>query len=309
MEERTLKLDQVTIDNSFNPRIGALDQIAVREYSQTLNDLPPMHVFEVPGEGYLLVAGFHRYAAHELAGVDQALFIVHQGDRAAAAEFADLDNLKHGIRLTRSEKRNVISRQLKRHPDWADVRIARACHTTDKTVRTVREELEGTSEIPRLDRLVGEDGIERPRTIDRPIQPPPPEPELPAEEDDGPDWLQPAPAVTAPAPPPPPPAKPVPEPARAAPTQPVSRPEPTPAPPPPPPPPAPKPKPVAPPPAPTWQIIITVKPGEELTTRPCLISALEGNEARGNWNANYGRLSEILQEIETKHLTNGKDTN
>lgn len=301
MTERILQLDQITIDNSLNPRIGALDQLAVREYSQTLDDLPPMHVYDVPGEGYLLVAGFHRYAAHELAGVDQANVIVHQGDRATATEFADLDNLKHGIRLNRTEKRAVISRQLKRHPDWADVRIARACHTTDKTVRSVREELEETSEIPRLDRLVGADGVERPRTIDRPTPPPPPEPDPPADDDDGPDWLQPAPAVTSPAAPPPAP-KPAAEPSRPA--RPTPRPEPKPAPPPPPPP---APKPAAPPPAPTWQIIITVKPGEELPTRPCLISALEGNETRGNWNAHYSRLPEILNEIETQHLTNGKD--
>ena len=106
--EVTLRLDDVTVDNALNPRVGALDQEAVLEYSQHCDQLPPMQVFEVAGEGYLLVAGFHRYAAHRLAGRDEAPFIVHQGDREAAAEFADLDNLKHGLRLTRAEKRAVI---------------------------------------------------------------------------------------------------------------------------------------------------------------------------------------------------------
>jgi len=167
IEEKTLKLDEVTIDNSLNPRDGALDQDVVMEYAMHYQELPPMHVFTVAGAGYLLVAGFHRIAAHRLAGAREGRFIVHQGTRLDAAEYADLDNLKHGLRLTRAEKRQVIERQLKRHPDWSDVRIATVCTTTDKTVRSVREELEARSEIPTLDVLVGADGISRPRTVAR----------------------------------------------------------------------------------------------------------------------------------------------
>lgn len=308
MKERTLKLNEVTVDNDLNPRVGALDQVAVLEYREALEDLPPMHVFEVPGEGYLLVAGFHRFAAYELAGAAEAIFVVHEGDRDAAAEFADLDNLQHGIQLTRAEKRGVISRQLKRHPDWSDSRLARACHTTDKTVRSVREDLEQRSEIPRLDKLVGADGITRPREIERPTpEPVAPGPALPG-IDDGDDqdqeWLTPAAQAD---PPPPAPTSP-PKPAQTSPAQ---RPAPpaAKAPPkaPPPPPPAPKPKPVPAAPKPTWQIIITVKPGEALGGRHTLISVLEGSEARGSWATTYDEVSKILQEIEAKHLTNGKD--
>lgn len=237
--EKQLNLTDVTIDNALNPRDGALDQGAVWDYSEHIADLPPMQAFDIPGEGLILVAGFHRYAAHQLAGQGQGRFIIHQGDRVAAAEFADLDNLKHGLHLTRAEKRGVIGRYLTRHPERSDVWVAKDCRTTDKTVRSVREELEAASEIPRLDKLVGQDGIERSRTVTRervdaqaeaekltpPLLPPepplpPPDPvmgEMPAVANAEPEWLSepqadPPPPVAKPAPPAPPPPDPAPVP-------------------------------------------------------------------------------------------------
>ncbi len=161
-----LPIDQIHVDNSLNPREGALEQDAVMEYSQHLSELPPMTVFQI-GEQYTLVGGFHRLAAHKLAGAETGWFIVKAGDRAAAEEYADLDNLKHGIQLSRREKRQVIERQLKRYPERSDVWLAKDCHTTDKTVRSVREALEAASEIPIRETLIGTDGIERPRSIKR----------------------------------------------------------------------------------------------------------------------------------------------
>jgi len=64
--------------------------------------------------------------------------------------------------LSREQRREVIATVLRAHPEWSDNRIGHVTKTTDKTVGTVREELVTTSEIPKLDRLVGEDGKERP---------------------------------------------------------------------------------------------------------------------------------------------------
>lgn len=164
MNEQILKLDDVIVENDLNPRQGALDQDVVLDYSAHVDELPPMTAYDVQGF-YFLVGGFHRYAAHRLAQRSEGRFVVRVGTREEAKEFADLDNLKHGLRLNRAERRQVIERQLKRHPDWSDSRLATACLTTDKTVRMVREQLEQTSEIPRLDILTGADGIARPRTI------------------------------------------------------------------------------------------------------------------------------------------------
>lgn len=311
--EKIIKLTRIIVDNDLNPREGALDQAAVLEYSQALDDLPPMHVFEVPGEeGYVLAAGFHRFAAHQLAGVDEADFVVHYGSREKAAEFADLDNLRHGLRLTRKERRKVIERQLKRHPDWADSRLALTLGTTDKTVRTVREELEATSEIPRLDVLVGADGISRPRTVER-ARPPEvePGPELPGvgqeeawEEEAKPDWLEPTseegPDVLTPPQPQPPLSPPQGwggEKSAASPS-PLA---PKPAPPPPPPPPALTPKPPAPA---AWGLTVTIKPGgaNGRGDWPTLITLLEGQQIRDTANGTYETLFSDIEALCKAHI-------
>ena len=182
MASEILQLDDIIIDNGLNPRDGALDQEVILDYAAHVDDLPSMHVFrldEVEGSGipgYYLTRGFHRIAAHRLAGRTSAHFIVHVGTFEEAREDADLDNLKHGLRLSRAERRAVIERQLKRHPDWSDTRLATACSTTNKTVRAVRDELEETKEIPRLDTLMGSDGIWRPRELPPRVVAPEPDP-------------------------------------------------------------------------------------------------------------------------------------
>lgn len=270
MSEQTLKLDDVTVDNGLNPRQGALDQEAVLEYSQHVEDLPPMVVYEV-GESFLLVAGFHRYAAHRLAQVDEARFVVYEGDREAAAEYADLDNLRHGLRLSRAEKREVIARQLKRHPDWSDVRLASQCHTTDKTVRSVREQLEASSEIPRHDKLIGADGIERPRKA-------PPRPKAVA-----------------------PPASPLPEPVAEAKKYKVSKPAPL-----SPPPPAPAKLPLPPPTItePPVLISIRIEPGEVTGQRRTVISLSEDGAPGPMRVTTVGGLTTDLTELLDDYFNN-----
>ncbi len=40
---KTLKLDAIIVDHTFNPRQNGPDWISVEEYSQAVDDLPPMH--------------------------------------------------------------------------------------------------------------------------------------------------------------------------------------------------------------------------------------------------------------------------
>jgi hypothetical protein len=160
--EEILSLDEIETDSGFNPRKEALDQEVVTDYAAHIDDLPAMHVFVLDG-CYRLVAGFHRIAAHRQAGRLVGRFIVHEGTWEEAAEFADLDNLKHGKSLTRQEKRAIIKRMIGRHPEWSNSRLAQICLTSDKTVAGCREELEAEGQIKQLQRLLGADGVERPR--------------------------------------------------------------------------------------------------------------------------------------------------
>jgi hypothetical protein len=56
----------------------------------------------------------------------------------------------------------LIEKLLRDAPDHSDNRIADAVGVSDKTVTAVREKLESTSEIPKLNRTIGKDGKSRP---------------------------------------------------------------------------------------------------------------------------------------------------
>jgi ParB-like chromosome segregation protein Spo0J len=64
--------------------------------------------------------------------------------------------------LSRDQVRALIADQLRETPTWSNNRIAGGLGVDDKTVAAVRAGLEATSEVPKLKKLVGADGKERP---------------------------------------------------------------------------------------------------------------------------------------------------
>jgi ParB-like chromosome segregation protein Spo0J len=120
-----------------------------------------------------ILDGHHRYRAWiELKKNDPPPTIVREGlSEQEKRTFARKNNIlrRH---LTREQVRRLIAEQLKDSPDWADNRIAKELGVDGKTVGTVRNDLEVTSEIPKLDRLLGRDGKARPRNQPRKCQEP-----------------------------------------------------------------------------------------------------------------------------------------
>lgn len=174
-QEVELPLELVRVDNSLNPREGALDQALVLKYAAILDRLPAMKVFYLDGE-MVHVGGFHRRAAHELDGRAKGRFIIlGKGVRVEAEEHADLDNVGHGRSLTQREERAIGKRHVKRHPEHSNKWLGLDVGLDDKTIASIREELETASEIPRLDKLVGSDGVWRARSAPRPQKPDPDE--------------------------------------------------------------------------------------------------------------------------------------
>jgi len=66
--------------------------------------------------------------------------------------------------LNQAQKRGVIAAKLRESPEWANNRIASLLGVDGNTVNAVCLEREATSEIPKLERLVGADGKERARS-------------------------------------------------------------------------------------------------------------------------------------------------
>jgi ParB-like chromosome segregation protein Spo0J len=69
--------------------------------------------------------------------------------------------------LNRAQKHEAIERKLKESPEWADNRIAKLLGVDGKTVRLARVMLEGRKEIAKLEKLVGADGKEYPRELEK----------------------------------------------------------------------------------------------------------------------------------------------
>ncbi len=119
MEETTLNIDLIVYDMSINPRFD-IDQITIERYAGIIDEMPPLDVFNVAGEGYLLAAGFHRYEAHKISGHEIAPCIIHQGNKQAAIDFADRSNAKNPLQLKPEELNGVCLRALKNDPQIPD---------------------------------------------------------------------------------------------------------------------------------------------------------------------------------------------
>ena len=122
---------------------------------------------DVDEQGYLL-DGHHRYRACTELGITDFPTVVRPGlTEEERRIFARKSNMlrRH---LSRKQVRELIAEQLKDTPSWANNRIAQVLGADSKTVKAVRERLERTSEIPKLDKLVGADGKARPVKQKRP---------------------------------------------------------------------------------------------------------------------------------------------
>ncbi len=122
---------------------------------------------DVDEDGHIL-DGHHRYRACTELGITDFPTIVRPGlseeERRVFARKANMLR-RH---LSRKQVRHLIAEQLKDTPNWANNRIAQILGTDSKTVKTVRGRLEATSEIPKLDKLIGADGKTRPVKQNRP---------------------------------------------------------------------------------------------------------------------------------------------
>ncbi len=151
-------LDQILADPLLQPRVEGVDPGHVRYLETVVEHWPPLRV--VPHEGrYLLVDGFHRYAAARHLGLAEVPVVVLQvspDDDLASLAF-DL-NASHGRPLSLGDRRAFASYLLKRHFQWSDREVARRCGLAQATVAKIRRELERAEQICVAGTRVGRDG-------------------------------------------------------------------------------------------------------------------------------------------------------
>ncbi len=153
-----LRLDQVLVDTSLQPRVDGLDADHVRALEEAPEGWPPLLVVQ-RGSQYLLVDGFHRFAAAQNLGLDTVPVRVVSAptdDDLHALAFSS--NAAHGRPLSLADRRAFAERILRKEPRLADREIGRRCGLSSNTVGSIRERLEDAAQIEQTTERVGRGG-------------------------------------------------------------------------------------------------------------------------------------------------------
>jgi hypothetical protein len=152
------ELDTTTVKTRVELSPEAIDEYAANVVKGI--EMPPGKVVEIDGRK-VLVGGLHRLRALQRAGRQEMACLVSTGTKWDALATGIADNATHGVRLSMKDRRHNIGLLLKERPKASDSDIAAVAHADPKTVKSVRDELEATKEIPRTDERVGRDGRTR----------------------------------------------------------------------------------------------------------------------------------------------------
>ncbi|WP_199896660.1 ParB/RepB/Spo0J family partition protein [Streptomyces niger] len=153
-------VESVPIDRlepSDSPRGGACDEGHVRalagsgrEFEAIVVHRPTMRVID----------GMHRLHATRLRGHHTIAVRFFDGSEADAYVLSVQLNVRHGLPLSRAERRAAAERILRSHPHWSDRAIAERTGLSGKTVGKLRTS--ASAEIPQSHTRIGRDGTARP---------------------------------------------------------------------------------------------------------------------------------------------------
>jgi hypothetical protein len=142
-EKKILDLKSIRTDGGTQIR-RKLDAARSADYAQDMlngDEFPPMLVV-FDGSDFWLSCGFHRYHALLKNKKEEAEVLIRKGTVRDAILWAMMDNLKHGLRLTNEEKRDLVTRNLD-DENWgldSDRIIAKRCGVSHMTVGRMRLE-------------------------------------------------------------------------------------------------------------------------------------------------------------------------
>lgn len=138
-----LRLGDVTIDEQYQPRVEGLDVDLVGKLMDVFEVTPPMLVLEGPDGDYILLDGFHRYAAAQNLGLEEVQCdCITMADldsaKLTARDVAFFCNSKHGKPLTLTDRRRYAEWLLQKHGEWSNGTVAQWAGLAPSTVQAVR---------------------------------------------------------------------------------------------------------------------------------------------------------------------------
>jgi len=165
-EQVTLAIaDIVRDDLNLQVRDG-LDDRLVSTYAEYLDDLPLVDVYEVEG-AYLLIDGYHRVEAAVRCNRTEIDVHLYTGKSYYDAMWdAGAANARHGLRLGGHGRERLTINRLRAYPERSNRWVAKGIGVGKNYVERIRCQLETAKGEERIDvytKLLGEDGITRPR--------------------------------------------------------------------------------------------------------------------------------------------------
>lgn len=138
---KLLKLSEVRRHPELQPR-ASIDPAIVEEYRDAIKDgakFPAVTLF-FDKLYYYLADGWHRYEAHQAAGVGEIQADVYEGSFRDAKLYALGANGHHGLRRTNEDKRRAVGMLLAdaEWSKWSDREIARHLRVSAPLVGSVR---------------------------------------------------------------------------------------------------------------------------------------------------------------------------
>jgi hypothetical protein len=136
-----MKLNQLTIDGGTQSRVKIIQE-AVDEYAEALKGgarFPPVLAY-YDGIKYYLTDGYHRYFAHQKAGIKDIEVQIVNGTLRDAILRSFSVNAENGRHRSNEDKRNAIQSMLNdfEWQFWNDTEIAKACRVSAFLVAAVR---------------------------------------------------------------------------------------------------------------------------------------------------------------------------
>jgi hypothetical protein len=160
MSNRLLKISDIVIDRSIQPRANGLDEDHVLDLVAAYDrgePVPPPVVWNIGGV-WKASQGYHRLEAQIRRGVVSLECEVRTGTEIDCAIDALTSNREHlGLKRTNADKRRAVDRLLELCPGWTDRRIAEKAGVSDPFVAE-RRSLVLTVSTSEPQKRVGKDG-------------------------------------------------------------------------------------------------------------------------------------------------------
>ena len=145
------------LEAADSPRLRGIDEEHALALAESDSSLPPIMVHRPTMR---IIDGMHRVQAARIKGCDTVPAIFFDGSDAEAYVLGVKVNTRHGLPLSRADRRAAVARVSALYPQWSDRAIAEMVGVSPKTVGTIRSM--GGGDVPPNGRRVGRDGRVRP---------------------------------------------------------------------------------------------------------------------------------------------------